>query len=77
LLTRAVDLEYEKYCLFFYEQALCYLKISLEKGQPLEGDEHVYANSESISWEQKMALLYRIEKKRIVRNQIDLLGYFR
>lgn len=51
LLTRAVDLEYEKYCLFFYEQVLCFLKISLEKGQPLEGDEHVYDNDESMSWE--------------------------
>jgi hypothetical protein len=28
-----------------------------------------------ISWAAKMALIYRIEKKKIIRNQIDLISY--
>ena len=49
----------------------------MEKQQSLEADQHLYNNANELSWEQKMALLYRIEKKRIIRNQIDLLAYFR
>ena len=30
-----------------------------------------------MSWEERMATVYRSEKKKIVRNQIDLLCYFR
>jgi hypothetical protein len=64
-----VNLYYERYCLMNYEELCKVLKANYEKTFTLEDDLALMAStSHGLSFETKMVLRYRIEKKRIIRN---------
>jgi hypothetical protein len=71
-----VNLSYEVYCFKYYEDLLVLLKMNMEKHNSLESDLEQLETAENLSWGMRMALLYRSEKKKIVRNQIDLVRHF-
>lgn len=61
----------------YYEQMLDFLSKNLEKFCSLEKDKELLVQAPGtpkISWETKMAVVYRAEKKKIVRNQIHLVA---
>jgi len=61
----------------YYEQILDFLSKNLEKASTLEKDKELLfqaPGTPKISWEIKMAVVYRAEKKKILRNQIHLIA---
>ena len=79
LLSKPSNLKYEKYCVTYYEQLVKFLQSNLERKYTLEADLETLADTDGqkLSWAAKMALVYRIEKKKIIRNQIELIAYVR
>jgi hypothetical protein len=73
LLTKPVSIEYELYCLMYYNQIVKFLSKSLEKEKTLEDDQETLETCKD--WSFRMALLYRSGKKKILRNQLDLVKY--
>jgi len=70
-LTKPVNIYYERYCVTYYLQILEFLRANLEKHVTLEDDVETLKQkpgSPKISWGMQMAILYRLEKKKIVRN---------
>jgi len=60
----------------YYEQILDFLSKNLEKTSTLEKDKELLLQAPGtpkISWEIRMAVVYRSEKKKILRNQIHLI----
>jgi len=52
-----------------------FLHKNFEKNASLEDDLTKLQNkNENISWFMRMALVYRSEKKKIIRNHLDLIG---
>lgn len=76
LLSRPVNLGFERHCLEFYLQLLEFLQNNLEKMSTLKNDENLLEGKPSpsecttkpLSWPYRMALVYRLEKKQIIRN---------
>ena len=69
LLTRPKNLFYEKYVFTCYMEILTYLKYNLESHASLEADLELLADPNSgMSFERRMALIYRSEKKKILRS---------
>ena len=68
LLTKPVNLFYERYCIQFYENLLDFLKANLEKQNNLEKDLELLRSGKDITWGTQMSLVYRIEKKKIIRS---------
>lgn len=78
LLTKPVNLYYERYCAKYYEDLLEFLKANLEKQASLEQDlETLRSDKSDLSWASRMALTYRAEKKKIIRSQIHLIGWIK
>ena len=75
LLTRPISLPYECYCLKYYKELLTLLQMNMEKYDTLESDLEKLASDKQLTWGMRMAILYRSEKKKIVRNQIDLVTH--
>jgi hypothetical protein len=51
------------------------LKANLEKQNSIEKDMELLKSGKDISWGTKMSLVYRIEKKKIIRSQLHLIAY--
>jgi hypothetical protein len=68
LLTKPVNLAYESHCLKFYKDLLVLLKMNMEKTDSLESDLARLEGAEELTWGMRMAIAYRVEKKKIVRN---------
>lgn len=79
LLTRPTNLFYERYVFSFYLQVLRYIADKLEQKATLEEDLELLSRGEpgnplpAISFELRMAVVYRSEKKKIIRSQINLI----
>ena len=58
---------FEKYVVQFYHDLVCFIKQNIEKSATLEDDLATLARSD-ISFERRMVVLYRSEKKKIIRN---------
>ena len=71
LLTKPYNMKYERFCVNMYIALLKLLHANLEKSNSLE-DDQLTLKSSTLEWTTKMSLLYRIEKKKIIRNQLDL-----
>ena len=71
LLTKPYNLKYERFCVTMYVALLRLLQANLEKSNSLEDDQLTLQDS-TLEWTTKMSLLYRIEKKKIIHNQLDL-----
>ena len=79
LLTRPTNLFYEQYVFSFYLQVLKYIADQLNNVSTLEEDLELLERGEPgnphppISFELRMAVTYRAEKKKIIRSQINLI----
>lgn len=79
LLTRPTNLFYERYIFSFYLQVLNYVADELNKVATLEEDFELLDRGEPgnphppIEFEMRMAVVYRSEKKKIIRSQINLI----
>jgi len=79
LLTRPVNLFYERYVFSYYLQIVSYVSDQLALVSTLEQDEELLKRGEpgstepAISFELRMAVVYRLEKKKILRSQINLV----
>lgn len=79
LLTRPTNLFYEQYIFSFYLQVLKYVMDQLNNVATLEQDFELLDRGEPgnplppISFEMRMAVVYRAEKKKIIRSQINLI----
>ena len=79
LLTRPTNLFYEQYVFNFYLQVLQYISDQQNKVTTLEEDLELLERGEPgnpnppISFELRMAVTYRAEKKKIIRSQINLI----
>lgn len=67
LLTRPVNLYFEKYCISYYSDILSYIKSNIEKSSSLEKD-LIILNDQTLPYTTRMAIVYRSEKKKIIRN---------
>lgn len=77
-LTRPSNLTYEKYIFSNYMQVLRFVQDMLDKHSTFEEDMELLRRGESddqepISFELRMAVIYRSEKKKILRSQINLI----
>lgn len=55
---------------------MLFLQANLEKQCSLENDQIVLSHPKSdLTWATKMSLVYRIEKKKIIRNQLELISF--
>ena len=81
LLTRIVDLEFERKCLDRYLQVITYQTHQLEKGTTLEADQELLsgetelAKEVNLTSEQKFCVVYRSERKKILRSQKELVSF--
>ena len=79
LLTRPQNLEFEKYVFGIYLTALKFVQDQLDRVATLEQDLEILQSGEPgspnppISFEYRMAVVYRSEKKKILRSQINLI----
>ena len=78
-MTRPVNLFYERYVFTHYLQILNFVQAQLDKGATLEQDMELLRRGEPgsdlapIHFELRMAVIYRAEKKKILRSQINLV----
>ena len=78
-MTRPTNLFYEMYVFNLYLQIMNYLQDNLNKVATLEEDLELLQRGESnsteepIGFEYRMAVVYRSEKKKILRSQINLI----
>lgn len=70
-LTRPKDLFYEVYVFSWYKHILEYVKMGIEFKSKLEEDLELLKGE--LKWSVRMAVVYRSERKKIVRNQIRLV----
>jgi hypothetical protein len=71
LLTKPVSIEYELHCLKYYQELVRFCLLTLEREATLFDD--IKALKTCKDWSMRMALTYRAEKKKILRNQLELL----
>ena len=79
LLTRPTILSYELYVFNYYLQICSFVQSQLNKVATLEQDLELLCRGEPghpgepINFEMRMAVVYRAEKKKIMRSQINLI----
>ena len=79
LLTRPQNLKYEQFIFDYYLQILKFIQDQLNRVGTLEQDLEILKSGEpgsanpSISFELRMAVVYRSEKKKILRSQINVV----
>lgn len=83
LLTRAKNLYYERYCLSFYGDIVDFLLTNCQRKTTVEQDLAMLKDMDGsdgkpkMAWGMRMAFVYRIEKKLILRNQAQLISLFK
>lgn len=77
LLTKPKDLEYELFIFKKYEGLMRHLLTKKEQrsGTTLEEDLALLKGKEDLGYMRRMAVVYRSEKKKILKTQIDLSEY--
>ena len=79
LLTRPTNLYYERFVFTFYLNILRFVQDQLNRVATLEEDLELLErgepgnSKEPIDFEFRMAVVYRAEKKKILRSQINLI----
>ena len=76
LMTKPTNLFYEMYVFNFYEQTLIYLQTELNKVTTLEEDLELLEDKpdqQPLNWMTRMAVVYRSEKKKILRSQLNII----
>ena len=80
-LTKAVNLKFEEKVIGLYKQLIEYLIITNEQETTLEDDLKILRSGKlssdsdkQISFPQRMMILYRSEKKRILHAQLELIN---
>ena len=69
LITKPVDLDFEKYCLQRYISMVKMLLLHHEKQSTLENDLKLLASKENpLTGNKRMAVVYRSERKMILKN---------
>jgi len=66
ILTRPRDLFYEAYVFRGYKAVLEFVKLDIEFKSKLEDDLELLKGD--LKWHVRMAVVYRVERKKIVRN---------
>ena len=66
ILTRPRDLFYEVYVFSWYKHVLEFVKLGIEFKSKLEDDLELLKGD--LKWHVRMAVVYRVERKKIVRN---------
>ena len=76
LLTKISDLDFELFCLLKYQEVMAALCADLESKTTLESDLALLSGQvTTLAGNQYMAVLYRSERKKILRSQAHLIGY--
>ena len=76
LMTKPTNLFYEMYVYNFYEQTLIYIQSELNKVSTLEEDLEMLEDKpgqQPLNWMTRMAVVYRCEKKKILRSQLNII----
>ena len=76
LLTRVSDIDFEFFCLLKYKEVIDALCADLESKTTLESDLALLSGEvTTLAGNQYMAVVYRSERKKILRSQAHLIGY--
>lgn len=78
LISEAMNLDFEMYCLEFYLAILTYLYVYNTRTTSLEADMELLdpvRTPTKLNWNQRMAVVYRSERKKILRDQIELVSW--
>lgn len=67
IMTRPRDIFYEMFVFGYYKNVVDYVKRALDLKSTLEMDIELLKSSD-LSWHKRMAIVYRSERKKIVRN---------
>jgi hypothetical protein len=73
MLGKPVNLVFERYVMKFYHSVLTLLKQHDEQTTTLVDDNKILQEKTHNSFEEYMAIIYRIERKSIIYNQIQLV----
>ena len=71
MLTRPRDLFYEVFVFGMYLKILEYVKVGLEMKTTLEKDLELLKTD--LDWKVRMVIVYRVERKKIIRSQLRLI----
>lgn len=71
MLTKPRDLFYEVFTFSFYKNVLEYVKLGMEMKSSLEKDQELL--KQDMDWNLRMAIVYRSERKKIIRSQLHLI----
>jgi hypothetical protein len=74
LLTKPVNLYFERYVFKYYASILGLIKRAAEKSSTLAEDTQMLQEKNYTSFEEYMALVYRTERKTIIYSQIHLVN---
>ena len=74
LISEPRDLRFEKFCLQKYSEILHAIKSELESKTGLEQDIEKYEGAD-VPYREKMALRFRIARKKLIRNQISIIKW--
>lgn len=74
-MTKPTNLFYEMYVFNFYQQTLTFIQDQLNKLSTLEEDLELLKDKpgKQLNWQYRMAVVYRSEKKKILRSQINII----
>ena len=75
-MTRPTNLFYEMYVFNYYQQVLVYIQDSMNHVSTLEEDLELLREApgkKPIDWTFRMAVVYRSEKKKILRSQLNMI----
>ena len=78
-MTRPVTLAYEVYVFEYYLKLIEWIQAQLHEISTLENDQELLKSGEPgspnppISFELRMAIVYRLEKKKIMASQVNLI----
>jgi hypothetical protein len=77
LLTKPRDLDYELFIFRRYEGLMRHILTQREKRATLDEDLHILKTKrcEEVGYMQWMAMVYRSEKKKILKSQLDLCAF--
>lgn len=77
--TEPVDLDFELHCLSFYHQIIKKFSAEAEKQSTLEVDQNMLKKTTTVTLnltpQQRFAVVYRSERKRILRAQLEICAY--
>ena len=76
-MSKPSNLYFERFCLAYYSDIVDFILKNLERRTTAEEDQLLLDSDPSLDWGMRMAIVYRIEKKKILRSQQHLLEFFK